>query len=515
MKTTNKITRLFKRTAKKRPNLSLKRKLFFYLAGFCAFVIILLWIGQIVFLDDFYYRITVHRLKSAAASLSKVESEQIQSAAEKTAVDNEINILVYLTSGKLLASVDFLSSGILHRLDSSALNRFYNSALEGGGESITHFKLDFIDRFPPQSETEWEASPYQPKNNTSLSRGIVDRLIYTKIATNPEGQSLIIMFDCAISPVAAVTRTLTVQLAVISVLLVTASLLLALLISRRISRPIVQINQSAKVLAAGNYETSFSGEGYKEISELSDTLNYAAHELSKVEKLRRELIANVSHDLRTPLTMITGYSEAMRDIPGENTPENIQVIIDDAKRLNLLVNDLLELSKHQSGSVTLSPAPFNLTDLLNETIARYKKMTEAEGYQFVFDCSINLTVFADRGKISQVIYNLINNAVNYTGEDKKVTVRLYRRENMARIEISDTGEGIPADHLPYIWDRYYKIDKIHRRASVGTGLGLSIVKNILELHRVPFGVKSIPRLGSTFWFELPYIERAPDSLPDS
>lgn len=122
------------------------------------------------------------------------------------------------------------------------------------------------------------------------------------------------------------------------------ALIFAAIMSKKVSKPIIKINESAKELAKGNVAVHFDGEGYREITELNDTLNYAAEELSKVENLRRELIANVSHDLRTPLTMITGYAEVMRDIPGENTPENVQIIIDEANRLTSLVNDMLDIS---------------------------------------------------------------------------------------------------------------------------------------------------------------------------
>lgn len=502
-----------KKRERKKPALSIRQKLFIYLTIFCAFVLVLLWVSQIVFLDDFYYMITIRRLRSTAAALSVYDPDYIQSAAIEAAIDNEVNILVYLTSGKLLASVDFMYDGILHRLDSAALNRFYNSAIEGGGESITQFKFDSLrqiltendpdndggNTLPPSKESNGEESSNTP---ISISSEIIDRIIYTKTTTNPHGQSIIIMLDCAISPISAVTRTLTVQLGAISVILVIAALLLARLISRRVSSPIIKINQSAKVLASGNYEADFSGHGYREITELSDTLNYAARELSKVENLRRELIANVSHDLRTPLTMITGYSEVMRDIPGENTPENIQVIIDESKRLSSLVNDLLELSKYQSGSGRITKESFDLCALLENTVARYRKMTEIDGYTIELYYKEELFVYADRARILQVVYNLINNAINYTGEDGRIIIRLYRRENVARVEICDTGEGIVPEQIPYIWDRYYKTDKAHRRAAVGTGLGLSIVKNILELHRAAYGARSDVNAGSTFWFEL-------------
>lgn len=146
------------------------------------------------------------------------------------------------------------------------------------------------------------------------------------------------------------------------------SLLIAFIISKRVSKSIIRVNDSAKELAKGNFDVEFDGKDYREITELSDTLNYTAKELSKSDVLQKELLANVSHDLRTPPTMITAYSEVMRDLPGENTPENVQVIIDETKRLTFLVNDLLDMSKIKAGVTTLETKEYDLSESINAAI---------------------------------------------------------------------------------------------------------------------------------------------------
>ena len=201
--------------------------------------------------------------------------------------------------------------------------------------------------------------------------------------------------------------------------------------------------------------------------------------------------------------MITGYGEVMRDLPGENTPENIQIIIDEASRLSTLVNDLLDLSKLQSGAIKVEKRRFCLTDSVKDIFKRYSKLIEQDGYNITFDYTENVCVMADELRISQVIYNLVNNAVNHCGDDKTVIVTQRLMKNgTVRIEVTDHGEGIPADKLEYIWDRYYKVDKEHKRGVIGTGLGLSIVKSILDSHNAHYGVKSTLGKGSTFWFEI-------------
>ena len=235
---------------------------------------------------------------------------------------------------------------------------------------------------------------------------------------------------------------------------------------------------------------------------VSETLNYASVELAKTDKFQKELISNVSHDLRTPLTMIKGYAEVMRDIPFENTPENIQVIIDETERLAALVNDMLDVSKLQAGTRQPDMQLFSLTQAVSDVLKRYEKLRGQEGYSIEFYADNEAFVIADSVMILQVIYNLINNAINYTGDDKKVVVRQETIQNKVRISVTDTGEGIKKEDIPHIWDRYYKVDKVHKRSTVGTGLGLSITREILELHNARFGVGSKIGYGSNFWFEL-------------
>lgn len=364
------------------------------------------------------------------------------------------------------------------------------------------FFEDLDDEFAPDIKNGMDnPDSHEP----ALERSTVDILAFAKIVTSGESEYLVIV-ESEITPVASVVDTLRYQLIIMTVVIVILSVVMAIIVARVISKPISDAADKAKQLADQNYDLTFSGGRYSEITELNNSLAYAAEELKKVDDLQKELIANISHDLRTPLTMITGYAEIMRDLPGEATPENVQIIIDEANRLNDLVTDLLDISRLRSGTADLKMLPFSLTKCIESTFTRYQKLVENDGLNIIFEHDCEAFVKGDELRMTQVLYNLVNNAVNYIGDDKTVIVRQTVGDGMVKIEVIDHGDGIPQEKLDYIWDRYYRVDKEHQRAVIGTGLGLSIVKNILLAHDADFGVASKLGSGSDFYFSLPVID---------
>ena len=249
----------------------------------------------------------------------------------------------------------------------------------------------------------------------------------------------------------------------------------------------------------------FEGGHYSEISQLADTLNYTSQELAKADNLQKDLIANVSHDLRTPLTMVKSYAEMIRDLSGDNPEKrnaHLRVIIDEADRLNAMVSDLLVISRMQSGVETLNITEFNIKETILSILNSYRIFTDQEGFTFLFNDAPDIMVKGDESRIKQVISNLISNGVKYSGDSKTITISLKDDARSVRCEVTDYGEGIPEDELPHIWERYYKASNNHKRNTTGTGLGLAIVKEILLQHHARFGVESTLNAGSTFWFEL-------------
>ncbi|GKX65384.1 HAMP domain-containing sensor histidine kinase [Inconstantimicrobium mannanitabidum] len=484
----------------KRDKISIKWNIFAYLSIFTGVMIVFLWFFQTVFLDDFYKTIKSSKIKSCAETVAEnIDSSDLSNIMLSLSRQNDISIKITDKNGVSLDSIGVGPNSIIDRLSNEEIGAYYSKAEKNGGTSLQTFSEE---SFKINFKKPMDDMNFQDNNRPPDNRKKMESMLYVDIVSKKDGAKVMILVHSTITPLDATVETLRTQLIFITVIFMMLSIALAVFISKKISNPIVKINDSAKELAKGKYDTKFEGTGYKEITELNSTLNYAANELSKVDGLRKELIANISHDLRTPLTLITGYSEVMRDLPGENSPENIQIIIDEAKRLTSLVNDILDISKFESGTQEIELSEFNLTESIRNMINRYGKFTEQKGYNISFIYDEDTYIKADEMKISQVVYNLINNALTYTGKDKSVTVKQYYKDGYVRIEVIDTGEGISQEKIPLIWDRYYKVDKAHKRAAVGTGLGLSIVKSILDMHDGRYGVESTEGKGSTFWFEL-------------
>ena len=485
--------------------LSIKWKIFIYMLGFTAVLLGLLWLFQTVYLDEFYKNIKTNELEDACESVVAVlDDVNANEAIEAIGASYDVCVRVTDAYGNDIYESEQNMQCNVHKLRRDQLLRLITEARANGGSYQAKVENEVPDFFKYNDKgiTDMENLLGKDMFANMPRMTEMESIISVEIVRSLSGQELVVMVNTIITPVDATVHTLRIQLIYISIIMVVLSLIIAIVISIRISKPIIKINETAKKLGKGEYDVRFEGDSYREIAQLSETLNQAAVELAKAEGLQRELIANVSHDLRTPLTMITAYSEIMRDLPGENSPENVQVIIDEAKRLTSLVNDLLDVSKLQAGVMELNLKEYDLTASIESVLTRYSKFLEQNGYTVDFEYDRNILVVADEDKMYQVIYNLVNNAINYTGEDKKIIVRQRVAGSIARIEVIDTGEGIAPEELTNVWERYYKVDKNHKRAVMGTGLGLSIVKNVLKLHDLSYGVNSEVGKGTCFWFEI-------------
>lgn len=485
------------------PGVSVSSKLLFYFLIFMMLMLAVLFVFQVMLLNVFYRHTKMTEMEHVSEMI-EVSLEDGKSGLSKSVIDHadEYRICVRVfevgqNGLSEIADVNAAESCFLHHIDSRMMELLYQKALGQEGhyrtvKPMTAQKSEIVE----EQETDDLVNSGRQIFTERLSMITVD------VCSSENGATYAIMLNSELTPLRATVQTLRMQFVWIAVIFVGLALLMAMVFARSIISPIVRMNQSAKQLAKGNYDVQFEGEGYRETRELAETLNYASKELSKNDRLQKELIANVSHDLRTPLTMIKGYSEIMRDIPGENTPENMQTIIDETERLSELVNGLLDISRLQADAAELMREPFNLTEQMQTSVGRYDKLRSQDGYAVLFEYDRHVFVNADKAMILRVLYNLINNGINYAGEDKTVIVRQECFGNKVRISVIDHGAGIAEEQIPLIWDRYYKVDRVHKRAVVGTGLGLSIVKTVLERHGAAYGVESQVGKGSTFWFEL-------------
>ncbi len=470
-----------------------------FMCLFCIAMILLLYLFQVVFLEQFYKTVKSNEIKTSATIVEKnLDNPELETLMARISQENDICIGLYTSEGKKIAESHILRDCVIHNMPGDVLFRYYDKAVGEGGRSVTVM--------PRHGFSNGNYNPSKFEGDVPESdAGLGESIIVTSVRYSEKyGDDMVIFLNTTTAPVTATKNTLQTELVIIVLILLIVAVVLSFVMARFIAAPITKMSYEAKKLANGSYDVGFSGGEYKESSELADSLNFAAGELSKTDRLQKELIANISHDLRTPLTMISGCAEMMQDIPGEMTKENLQVIIDESKRLSSLVNDVMDLSKLGAKIGELNKSKFNLTATVEAAIERINRMSASDGYDIDFVCDSEAIVYADETRILQVVYNLLINAINHTGEDRRVTVKqtVSPAHSFVRIEVTDTGSGIAKEDLPYIWDRYYKVDKVHKRGSMGTGLGLSIVRSILELHSAKYGVDSKEGKGTTFWFEL-------------
>ena len=490
-------------------DLGMRWRIFIYLLGFAIIMIILLWLFQIVYLDQFYEQTKRDQIESAYNNISQhLDDDDLADYTKDIALMYNICVDVYTldrTNGLLfgvekIVSVDILGDCIIHHMAEIEKARLYSEAeVNPEGYMQIFSRLSFNHFESLDSDTELTIT-----KDDSLSKS----LVYSRLATDREGNSYLLLLNSTITPVSATVAALRAQLVIISVILIILALVISFIIARRLSRPIRKLNVAAKKMAKGDLTVNFPAEGYKEISELADTLNYASSELARTDALQKDIVANISHDIRTPLTMISGYAEFMRDFPDEDHSESIEVIVNETERLRDLVNDILDNSRISAGVSSIEPHVFNFTESLAGFISNYNHLMEFKGYRIDFEADTVVWLNADERRMLQAIGNMLNNALTHIGEDKLIIVRQLVKGDTMRVEISDHGCGIPQEDIPHIWERYYRTDA-PAKGNHGSGLGLSIVKGIFDMHGAKYGVISKIGEGRTFWFEMKII------LPES
>lgn len=278
---------------------------------------------------------------------------------------------------------------------------------------------------------------------------------------------------------------------------------LALVIARNQSRPLKQINDAVTAFAGGDFERRVEIKGDSEMAQLGASFNKMAEEISNLDESRKNFVANVSHELRSPMTCIQGYVQGMLDgtIGDEERATYLNTVLSETQRLTKLVGELLDLSRIESGKVPLNRTVFDINELILSVLFKYEQKIEDKNIQM--DIAFKeqpCYVLADSARITQVITNLIDNAVKFTQEGRSMMVWTHSVDSQVFVTVKNEGMGIPAEDIPFIFERFYKVDKAHT-SGMGTGLGLSIVKKILEQHEQGITVNSSGSM-TTFVFTL-------------
>ena len=467
---------------------------------FAIVILAILWLFQVFFLNDFYISIKTNKIQNIANNIQNIIYEDDYQYHINQIISNEDCLVwVYENDQILFQSDSNMPDEML--MDYDEIKMIYDNLIEA---SLTTGYTAFqsvnisVPRFNRPHHLQSDDQIHEPPKN----KDEILKLKYYSVNARDIPSPRLLLIEAQLSPLDATVETIKTQLIIISIVILIAAVFVSLYLSRRLSIPLIKIFEEAKAYNIGEKGVLSEKGAYREVDELSVTLNSVANEFKKVEEIRREYLSNLSHDLRTPLTMIAGYAEVIRDIPGENTAENFQVIIDESMRLNKLVNDILDLTRFKAGVYECSKNIFNITDLIRAIIQRHEKFLVSEQFTITFDYENDVYVNADEIKIEQVIYNLLANAVHYCGAGKKIHFIQSEEEKRVCIKVIDDGAGIAEEKLPYIWERYYTGKKLNSRSRLGSGLGLSIAKAIFELHKLEYGVTSKVNEGTCFYFYL-------------
>ena len=459
---------------------SLRFQITVVLLAFDLLILGLIYFFQMHFLDDFYYDNKIKDMVLISDDIvNHIAKNDIESLVEETSYLNEVCVRIE-SHGSTITGSNGNSVCALSNLNDQQVNKIAEQTLASGGR---HLFQDYRLAYPFDNK---------------------DLFIFGQ-TIRYDGQMILVMVSTTVEPLNATIRTIQSQYLVIATILIIVTIMLALLISKMVIKPINHLSLEAEKLPQGKYNNPDIKINSKELIELNNTLTKANEEINKADKARKELLANVSHDLRTPLTMIVGYGEMMRDIEGENNEENINVIINEAKRLSSLVDDLLDVSRLESNQVKMHLEEVSLNEFLSDVYDQYLRYCQSLDIEFKLELANDAVVKMDKKYMSQVLYNFINNALNYNNSEHKI-IKLISEEvgDRYKVTVYDNGQGIKKEDLNKIWDRYYKVDKEHFRFHLGSGIGLSLAKKLLELHNFEFGVESEYGEYSCFYF---YIDK--------
>jgi two-component system sensor histidine kinase BaeS len=284
----------------------------------------------------------------------------------------------------------------------------------------------------------------------------------------------------------------------------------AVLVARGVTRRLQPVTRAAGRLAEGRLDVRIRGSAHDELGELARAFNAMATALAEAESLRRRRTSDVAHELRSPLSNIRGYLEAAQDGVAPLTPGLLRSIHDDTMLLQALVDDLQQLSAAESGNLDLDRRPTAIDDLVLSVATAHQARAATAGIRLTADAHSDAWAIVDPRRIRQVLSNLLDNAIRHTGVNGRITVSTRRLGDAAEVMVSDTGSGIPSEHLPFIFDRFHRADRSADRGTDGSGLGLAITRGLVAAHGGDIAVSSTEGLGTAFTVRLPLASSTPE-----
>ena len=456
-----------------------------------AGAVLLLGLLQTGLIKPYYRNSKIRTIQTLASSLAEdllaedgATREEVSQAFAAT-VDNDACVVLYNSDGRLLYEADQLGEGCVFNAGVSV------------NTSLDYQSFESLKSYVDAAGGEYSRDVVNQETSQNM-------VVYGTVLEENLG-TYYLFLNTPLEPVDSLITLFARQYLTLTILIIAIAVLFSIWLSGKIVKPITSMQKETVKLSKADYNVHFDGGSFTETQDLAEALNNASHQLEQIEDMRRSLMANLSHDIRTPLTNIRAYAEMIRDISGDNPEKrekHLNVIIRETEYMNRLISDMSELSQMQTGNYVLKKTNVDLVEVIHNVLMIDGALIDARKLKVDLDLPDHLIIYADEVKITEVVQNYLTNAVKHSPDEGTIHIHgwILPDEETVRVEVTDEGEGIAEEDQKLIWDRYQKASRSFSRPTQSTGLGLAIVKAILDAHHASYGVISKPHEGATFWF---------------
>ena len=473
---------------------SIRSRLTVTFIGLIAVILAVIWGVNKWYLEDFYVTKKVQALNGAYEAIdSRIEENKENGISIEDAMRREKDADGNITEGNLQRLIrnfsDSANVSVLIIDNSTEDATVYSTSRD------TKFLKDRIDRYI----FGWAKAKYTilEENDQYKIQKTYDpqrESMYLESWGFFSDNSTAFIMSAPLSSIGESVRLANQFLLYVGMIAVLTGALVVYLVAKQITMPIYKLSNLSERME----------ETISALKSANNQLTKDIEEKTKIDEMRKDFIANVSHELKTPIALIQGYAEGLQEGMGEEKESRdyyCDVIVDEANKMNKMVKQLLTLSSLESGNDKPVMDRFNLTELVRGVVNASKILLEQNEIQVDFDAQTPVYVWADEFKIEQVVTNYLSNAIHHIDGEKKIIIKMLPENNIVRVSVFNTGTPIPEDAIPNLWTKFYKVDKARTRAYGGTGIGLSIVKAIMDAHNQQYGVKNWEK-GVEFWFTL-------------